>query len=157
MRIIIVLLSITLLNNCSNSDVRNLPGSEYLCNFKDSSNNTVDFSLKFLKDKVQIISWWIDREYKNLVVDHNKEEIDIFRNYNFNKNKIINIYKKYDNKKSSILLNLDTKTLTGSYIDQSIVRSEVFCIDDSRASYKMSLKIAIGKKNYAAFAKQKGF
>jgi len=137
--------------------MRNLLGSEYLCNFKDSSNNTVDFSLKFLKDKVQIISWWIDREYKNLVVDHHKEEIDIFRNYNFNKNKIINIYKKYDNKKSSILLNLDTKTLTGSYIDQSIVRSEVFCIDDSRASYKMSLKIAIGKKNYAAFAKQKGF
>ena len=53
--------------------------------------------------------------------------------------------------------NLDTKTLTGFYIDQSIVRSEVFCIDDPRASYKMSLKIAIGKKNYAAFAKQKGF
>ena len=155
MRIIIVLLSIALLNNCSNSDMRNLSGSEYLCNFKDSLNNTVDFSLKFSKDKVQIISWWIDREYKNLVVDHHKEEIDIFRNYNFNRN--INIYEKYDNNENAILLSLETKTLTGSYIDQSIVRSEVFCIDDPRASYKMSLKIAIGKKNYAAFAKQKGF
>ena len=103
MRIIIVLLSITLLNNCSNSDIRDLSGSEYLCSFKDSSNNTVDFSLKFLKDKVQIISWWIDRAYINLVVDHHKDEIDIFRNYNFDKN--INIYKIYDNNESDILLN----------------------------------------------------
>jgi hypothetical protein len=30
-------------------------------------------------------------------------------------------------------------------------------VEDPKASYKMSLKIAIGKKNYAAFAKQKGF
>ena len=155
MRIIIVLLLIALLNNCSNSDIRDLSGSEYLCSFKDSSNNTVDFSLKFLKDKVQIISWWIDREYINLVVDHHKDEIDIFRNYNFNKN--INIYKIYDNNESDILLNIDPKTLTGSYIDESIVRSVVVCVDDPKASYKMSLKIAIGKKNYAAFAKQKGF
>ena len=145
MKIIIVLLSIILLNNCSNSDMRNLAGSEYLCSFKDSSNNNVDFSIKFFKDKVQIISWWIDREYKNLVVDHHKEEIDIFRNYNFNKN--INIYKKYDDNESAILLNLYTKTLTGSYIDQSIVRSKVACTDDPTASYKMSLKIAIVKKN----------
>ena len=157
MRIIIVLLSLTLLNNCSNSDMRNLSGDEYLCNFKDASNNTVDFSLYFSKDKVRIISSWIDREYKNLVVDHHKEEIDIFRNYNFNRNKSIKIYKKYDNNENTVLLSLDTKTLTGSYIDQNVVRSAVFCIDDPRASYKMSLKIAIGKKNYAAFAKQKGF
>ena len=106
MRIIIVLLSIALLNNCSNSDIRDLSGSEYLCSFKDSSNNTVDFSLKFLKDKVQIISWWIDREYINLVVDHHKDEIDIFRNYNFNKN--INIYEKYfSNRSRSFSYNID--------------------------------------------------
>jgi hypothetical protein len=104
---------------------------------------------------VQIISWWIDRAYINLVVDHHKDEIDIFRNYNFDKN--INIYKIYDNNESDILLNIDPKTLTGSYIDESIVRSVVVCVDDPKASYKMSLKIAIGKKNYAAFAKQKGF
>jgi len=155
MRIIIVLLSLTLLNNCSNSDMGDLSGSEYLCSFKDSSNNVVDFSLKFLRDEVQIISWWIDREYENLVVDSHKDEIDIFRNYSLNSN--INIYKKSNTNKSSILLNLNPKTLAGSYVDKSINRDKVFCIDDPRASYKMSLKIAIGKKNYAAFAKQKGF
>jgi hypothetical protein len=155
MRIIIVLLSLTLLNNCSNSDIGDLSGSEYLCSFKDSSNNVVDFSLKFLRDEVQIISWWIDRKYENLVVDSHKDEIDIFRNYSLNSN--INIYKKSNNNKSSILLNLNPKTLAGFYVDEHINRGKVFCIDDPRASYKMSLKIAIGKKNYAAFVKQKGF
>jgi hypothetical protein len=155
MRIIIVLLSLTLLNNCSNSDIGDLSGSEYLCSFEDSTNNAVDFSLKFSRDEVQIISWWIDREYENLVVDSHKDETDIFRNYSLDQN--INIYKKSNNNKSSILLNLNPKTLAGSYVDESTNRGNVLCVDDPRASYKMSLKIAIGKKNYAAFAKQKGF
>jgi TFIIF-interacting CTD phosphatase-like protein len=69
----------------------------------------------------------------------------------------INIYKRLDDSQNKILLSIDVDTLTGIYDDQNIVRSKVICIDDQKASYKMSLKIAIGKKNYAAFAKQKGF
>jgi len=155
MRILLVLFSIVLLNNCSHTDTRNLSGIEYLCSFKDSSSNTVDFSLKFLRNKVQIISWWIDREYKNLVIDHHKNESDIFRAYTYDQN--INIHKKFNNNQNNILLSLDPNTLTGSYTDKNIIRSRVFCVNDPKASYKMNLKIAIGKKNYAAFAKQKGF
>ena len=53
--------------------------------------------------------------------------------------------------------NTDALDQLGIYDDQDIIRSKVICIDDQKASYKMSLKIAIGKKNYATFAKQKGF
>ena len=82
-------------------------------------------------------------------------EINVFRSYNLDQK--INIYKRLDDSQNKILLSIDIDTLTGIYDDQNIVRSKVICIDDQKASYKMSLKIAIGKKNYAAFAKQKGF
>ena len=144
-----------MLSNCSNIDKSNLSTSEYLCSFSDTSNNTVDFSLKFFDDHVHIVSWWIDRGYKDLVVDYHDGEIDVFRSYNLDQK--INIYKRLDDSQNKILLSIDIDTLTGIYDDQNIVRSKVICIDDQKASYKMSLKIAIGKKNYAAFAKQKGF
>ena len=143
------------MSNCSNIDKRNLSSAEYLCSFSDISNNTVDFSLKFFNDQVHIISWWIDRGYKDLVVDYHDGEIDVFRSYTLDQK--INIYKRLDNSQNRVLLSIDVDTLTGIYDDQDIVRSKVICIDDQKASYKMSLKIAIGKKNYAAFAKQKGF
>ena len=90
-----------------------------------------------------------------MVVDYHDGEIDVFRSYNLDQK--INIYKRLDDSQNKILLSIDVDTLTGIYDDQNIVRSKVICIDDQKASYKMSLKIAIGKKNYAAFAKQKGF
>ena len=90
-----------------------------------------------------------------MVVDYHDGEIDVFRSYNLDQK--INIYKRLDDSQNKILLSIDIDTLTGIYDDQNIVRSKVICIDDQKASYKMSLKIAIGKKNYAAFAKQKGF
>ena len=155
MKIFLIFLSIILLSNCSNIEKRNLSSAEYLCSFSDTSNNTVDFSLKFLNDQVHIISWWIDRGYKDLVVDYHDGEIDVFRSYTLDQK--INIYKRLDNSQNKVLLSIDVDTLTGVYDDQDIVRSKVICIDDQKASYKMSLKIAIGKKNYAAFAKQKGF
>ena len=155
MKIFLIFFSIVLLSNCSNIDKRNLSTAEYLCSFSDTSNNTVDFSLKFLDDYVHIVSWWIDRGYKDLVVDYHDGEIDVFRSYNLDQK--INIYKRLDDSQNKILLSIDIDTLTGIYDDQNIVRSKVICIDDQKASYKMSLKIAIGKKNYAAFAKQKGF
>jgi len=155
MKIFLIFFSIILLSNCSNIDKRNLSSAEYLCSFSDTSNNTVDFSLKFLNDQVHIISWWIDRGYKDLVVDYHDGEIDVFRSYTMDQK--INIYKRLDDSQNKVLLSIDVDTLTGIYDDQDIVRSKVICIDDQKASYKMSLKIAIGKKNYAAFAKQKGF
>ena len=155
MKIFLIFFSIILLSNCSNIDKRNLSSDEYLCSFSDTSNNTVDFALKFLNDQVHIISWWIDRGYKDLVVDYHDGEIDVFRSYTLDQK--INIYKRLDNSQNRVLLSIDVDTLTGIYDDQDIVRSKVICIDDQKASYKMSLKIAIGKKNYAAFAKQKGF
>ena len=155
MKIFLIFFSIILLTNCSNIDKRNLSSAEYLCSFSDTSNNTVDFSLKFLNDQVHIISWWIDRGYKDLVVDYHDGEIDVFRSYTMDQK--INIYKRLDDSQNKVLLSIDVDTLTGIYDDQDIVRSKVICIDDQKASYKMSLKIAIGKKNYAAFAKQKGF
>jgi hypothetical protein len=90
-----------------------------------------------------------------LVVDYHDGEIDVFRSYTLDQK--INIYKRLDDNQNKVLLSIDVDTLTGIYDDQDIVRSKVICIDDQKASYKMSLKIAIGKKNYAAFAKQKGF
>ena len=155
MKIFLIFFSIVLLNNCSNIDKRNLSAAEYLCSFSDTSDNTVDFSLKFLNDHVHIISWWIDRGYKDLVVDYHDGEVDVFRSYTLGQ-KII-IYKRLDDSQNKILLSIDVDTLTGLYDDQDIDRSKVICIDDQKASYKMSLKIAIGKKNYATFAKQKGF
>ena len=155
MKIFLIFFSIVLLNNCSNIDKRNLSAAEYLCSFLDTSDNTVDFSLKFLNDHVHIISWWIDRGYKDLVVDYHDGEVDVFRSYTLGQ-KIV-IYKRLDDSQNKILLSIDVDTLTGLYSDQDIDRSKVICIDDQKASYKMSLKIAIGKKNYAAFAKQKGF
>ena len=155
MKIFLIFFSIVLLNNCSNIDKRNLSAAEYLCSFSDTSDNTVDFSLKFLNDHVHIISWWIDRGYKDLVVDYHDGEVDVFRSYTLGQ-KII-IYKRLDDSQNKILLSIDVDTLTGLYDDQDIDRSKVICIDDQKASYKMSLKISIGKKNYAAFAKQKGF
>ena len=155
MKIFLIFFSIVLLNNCSNIDKRNLSAAEYLCSFSDTSDNTVDFSLKFLNDHVHIISWWIYRGYKDLVVDYHDGEVDVFRSYTLGQ-KII-IYKRLDDSQNKILLSIDVDTLTGLYDDQDIDRSKVICIDDQKASYKMSLKIAIGKKNYAAFAKQKGF
>ena len=155
MKIFLIFFSIVLLSNCSNIDKRNLSTVEYLCSFSDTSNNTVDFSLKFLNDHVHIISWWIDRGYKDLVVDYHDGEVDVFRSYTLGQ-KIV-IYKRLDDNQNKILLSIDVDTLTGLYNDQDIDRSTVICIDDQKASYKMSLKIAIGKKNYAAFAKQKGF
>jgi hypothetical protein len=155
MKIFLIFFSIILLSNCSNIDKRNLSTAEYLCSFSDTSNNNVDFSLKFLNDNFHIVSWWIDRGYKDLVVDYHDGEIDVFRSYNLDQK--INIYKRLDDSQNKILLSIDVDTLTGIYDDQNIVRSKVICIDDQKASYKMSLKIAIGKKNYAAFAKQKGF
>jgi len=155
MKIFLIFFSIVLLSNCSNINKRNLSTSEYLCSFSDTSHNTVDFSLKFLNDHVHIISWWIDRGYKDLVVDSHDGEVDVFRSYTLGQ-KIV-IYKRLDDNQNKILLSIDVDTLTGLYNDQDIDRSTVICIDDQKASYKMSLKIAIGKKNYAAFAKQKGF
>ena len=155
MKIFLIFFSIVLLSNCSNINERNLSTSEYLCSFSDTSHNTVDFSLKFLNDHVHIISWWIDRGYKDLVVDYHDGEIDVFRSYTLGQ-KIV-IYKRLDDSQNKILLSIDVDTLIGLYSDQDIDRSKVICIDDQKASYKMSLKIAIGKKNYAAFAKQKGF
>ena len=155
MKIFLIFFSIVLLSNCSNINKRNLSTSEYLCSFSDTSHNTVDFSLKFLNDHVHIISWWIDRGYKDLVVDYHDGEIDVFRSYTLGQ-KIV-IYKRLDDSQNKILLSIDVDTLIGLYSDQDIDRSKVICIDDQKASYKMSLKIAIGKKNYAAFAKQKGF
>ena len=155
MKIFLIFFSIVLLSNCSNINKRNLSTAEYLCSFSDTSHNTVDFSLKFLNDHVHIISWWIDRGYKDLVVDYHDGEIDVFRSYTLGQ-KIV-IYKRLDDNQNKILLSIDVDTLTGLYNDQDIDRSTVICIDDQKASYKMSLKIAIGKKNYAAFAKQKGF
>ena len=155
MKIFLIFFSIVLLSNCSNINKRNLSTSEYLCSFSDTSHNTVDFSLKFLNDHVHIISWWIDRGYKDLVVDYHDGEVDVFRSYTLGQ-KIV-IYKRLDDSQNKILLSIDVDTLIGLYSDQDIDRSKVICIDDQKASYKMSLKIAIGKKNYAAFAKQKGF
>jgi hypothetical protein len=155
MKIFLIFFSIVLLSNCSNINKRNLSTAEYLCSFSDTSNNTVDFSLKFLNDHVHIISWWIDRGYKDLVVDYHDGEVDVFRSYTLGQK--IDIYKRLDDSQNKILLSIDVDTLTGIYDDQDIIRSKVICIDDQKASYKMSLKIAIGKKNYAAFAKQKGF
>ena len=155
MKIFLIFFSIVLLSNCSNINKRNLSTAEYLCSFSDTSHNTVDFSLKFLNDHVHIISWWIDRGYKDLVVDYHDGEVDVFRSYTLGQ-KIV-IYKRLDDNQNKILLSIDVDTLTGLYNDQDVDRSTVICIDDQKASYKMSLKIAIGKKNYAAFAKQKGF
>ena len=155
MKIFLIFFSIVLLSNCSNIDKRNLSTVEYLCSFSDTSNKTVDISLKFLNDHVHIISWWIDRGYKDLVVDYHDGEVDVFRSYTLGQK--IDIYKRLDDSQNKILLSIDLDTLTGIYDDKDVVRSKVICIDDQKASYKMSLKIAIGKKNYAAFAKQKGF
>jgi hypothetical protein len=58
--------------------------------------------------------------------------------------------------KNKAYLKIDKNTLRGEYVNNDIKRVELKCFDDPIASYKMSLKIAIGKKNYAAYAKQKG-
>ena len=59
--------------------------------------------------------------------------------------------------KNKAYLKIDRNTLKGEYTNNNIEREELKCLVDPKASYKMSLKIAIGKKNYAAYAKQKGF
>ena len=153
-KILIILFSIILVNNCSNTFTRTLANNEYLCSFKKSSDITVDFSLKFYDKQAHIISWWINRGYKNLVVDFHDNEDDIYRDYIIDE-KII-VYKKLHNNQNNILLVLDTDTLIGDYNEENVKRSKVICINDPKASYKMSLKIAIGKKNYEEFLKQKG-
>ena len=153
-KIVIIFFSIILVNNCSNIYKRTLTNIEYLCSFRNSSDIAVDFSLKFYDKHTHIISWWIDRGYKNLVVDFNDNERDVYRDYIFDE-KII-IYKKLHDNQNNILLVLDADTLIGFYAEENVFRSKVICIDDPKASYKMSLKIAIGEKNYDAFLKQKG-
>jgi hypothetical protein len=155
MRYIIILVFISHLVSCSSFNNSNLDGKEFLCTFNNTSNELVDFSLKFSDNKVHIISWWIDREYKNLVIDYQKGESDVYREYKLNKS--INILGKNKDFKNKAYLKIDKKTLRGEYVNNDIERVELKCFDDPRASYKMSLKIAIGKKNYAAYAKQKGF
>ena len=155
MRYIIPLFFISHLVSCSNFNNSNLDGKEFLCTFNNASNELVDFSLKFSDNKVHIISWWIDREYKNLVIDYHKGESDIFREYKLNKS--INILGKNKDFKNKAYLKIDKNTLRGEYANNNIEREELKCLVDPKASYKMSLKIAIGKKNYAAYSKQKGF
>ena len=155
MRYIILLVFISHLASCSSFNNSSLDGKEFLCTFNNTSNELVDFSLKFSDNKVHIISWWIDREYKNLVIDYHKGESDIFREYKLNKS--INILGKNKDFKNKAYLKIDRNTLKGEYTNNNIEREELKCLVDPKASYKMSLKIAIGKKNYAAYAKQKGF
>ncbi len=155
MRFIYCLLFIIVLNNCSSSYINSLSGTEYLCRFENSSNDIVDFSLKFFDKNVQITSWWIDRDYEDLVIDYHKNESDIYRSYTFNKD--INIYRKLPNNKNDIYFKINKNTLIGKYVNQNITRSEIICSYDSKASYKMNLKIAIGKRNYDAYIKRKGF
>jgi hypothetical protein len=155
MRYIILLVFISHLGSCSSFYNSNLNGKEFLCTFNNASNELVDFSLKFSDNKVHIISWWIDRKYKDLVIDYQKGESDIFREYNLNKS--INILGKNEDFKNKAYLKIDNNTLRGEYTNNDFERKELKCYVDPRASYKMSLKIAIGKKNYAAYAKQKGF
>lgn len=155
MRFIAILITAVFLGGCANLNNSSLDEKELLCTFYNSSNQTVDFSLKFSEKKVQIISWWIDREYKNLVIDYHKDENDIFREYKLDTN--INILTKIPNSMNRVFIKIDKDTLQGKYTDQSFDRNDLKCSEDSKASYKMSLKIAIGKKNYDAYAKQKGF
>ena len=127
--------------------------SELLCIFKTSTSNNVDFSIKFNDDYAEIKSWWIDRGYKNLIIDHREGENDIFREYEINEN--IKIFDKSNNKK--VFIKINRKTLDGAILDESVTRSKLKCNVDPKATYKMSLKIAIGKKNYEAYRKQKGY
>ena len=155
MRYIILLVFISHLVSCSSFNNSSLDGKEFLCTFNNASNELVDFSLKFSDNKVHIISWWIDREYKNLVIDYHKGESDIFREYKINES--INILGKNKDFKNKAYLKIDKNTLKGEYVNNDIEREGLKCFVDPKASYKMSLKIAIGKKNYAAYAKQKCF
>ena len=125
--------------------------SELLCIFKTSASNNVDFSSKFTDDDAEIKSWWIDRGYKDLIIDYNEGENDIFRKYEINEN--IKIFDKSNNKK--VFIEINRKTLDGTILDESITRSKLKCNLDPKATYKMSLKIAIGKKNYEAYTTQK--
>jgi len=127
--------------------------SELLCIFKTSTSNNVDFSIKFNDDYAEIKSWWIDRGYKDLIIDYHEGENDIFRKYEINEN--IKIFDKSNNKK--VFIEINRKTLDGTILDESITRSKLKCNLDPKATYKMSLKIAIGKKNYEAYRKQKGY
>lgn len=154
MRYVVLLILIIHLVSCSSFNNSNLNGKEFLCTFNNASNEIVDFSLKFSDKKVQIISWWIDREYKDLVIDYQKDEGDILREYTLDNN--INIMGKQSSFVDKPFLKIDKDTLKGQYANKNIERKELKCFSDPKASYKMSLKIAIGKKNYAAYAKQKG-
>jgi len=151
MRVLHIIILAFLLISCSGK--KDIKYDELLCVFQTSTFNNIDFSIKFNNKDVEIKSWWIDRGYKNLIIDYHEDENDIFRKYEIKEN--IKIFDKSNNKKAFIKIN--RKTLEGIIFDESIIRSKLKCNVDPKATYKMSLKIAIGKKNYEAYRKQKGY
>lgn len=142
-----------LLIGCS-SETNNRTFDQLLCTFQTPSLKDVDFSIKFDNDFVEIKSWWIDRNYRDLVIDHHNDEADIFRRYEINET--INIFYR-SSKVNEIFMKIDRNAFDGEFLDQSVARSDLQCYIDPKAAYKMSLKIAIGKKNYESYKKQKGY
>ncbi|MEL0280655.1 MAG: hypothetical protein VW988_04515 [Gammaproteobacteria bacterium] len=151
MRVLHIIILAFLLISCSSK--KDSKYDELLCVFQTSTSENIDFSIKFNDKDVEIKSWWIDRGHKNLIIDYHEGENDIFRKYEIKEN--IKIFDKSNNKKAFIKIN--RKTLEGTISDESIIRSKLKCNVDPKATYKMSLKIAIGKKNYEAYRKQKGY
>lgn len=149
MRVLHIIILAFLLISCSSK--KDIKYDELLCVFQTSTSNNIDFSIKFNDEEVEIKSWWIDRGYKNLVIDYHEGENDIFRKYEINEN--IKIF----DKSKKVFIKINRKTLDGTILDESIIRSKLKCNVDPKATYKMSLKIAIGKKNYEAYRKQKGY
>ena len=149
MRVLHIIILAFLLISCSSK--KHIKYDELLCVFQTSTSNNIDFSIKFNDEEVEIKSWWIDRGYKNLVIDYHEGENDIFRKYEINEN--IKIF----DKSKKVFIKINRKTLDGTILDESIIRSKLKCNVDPKATYKMSLKIAIGKKNYEAYRKQKGY
>jgi len=149
MRVLHIIILAFLLISCSSK--KDIKYDELLCVFQTSTSNNIDFSIKFNDEEVEIKSWWIDRGYKNLVIDYHEGENDIFRKYEINEN--IKIF----DKSKKVFIKINRKTLDGTILDESITRSKLKCNLDPKATYKMSLKIAIGKKNYEAYRKRKGY
>ena len=69
-------------------------------------------------------------------------------------NETINIFYR-SNKVNEIFMKIDRNAFDGEFLDQSVARSDLQCYIDPKAAYKMSLKIAIGKKTMNLISNRK--
>lgn len=123
MRVLHIIILAFLLISCSGK--KDIKYDELLCVFQTSTSNNIDFSIKFNNKDVEIKSWWIDRGYKNLIIDYHEDENDIFRKYEIKEN--IKIFdKSIINKTSFAMGNQDWRHyLNGLYlsIDNTTITS----------------------------------